>query len=256
MKLKELQANWDAFGKTDPLYAILTLNGKEGNGWDINEFFERGEEEINGVMDYVRSLGIEVPTRAALDFGCGVGRLTQALAHYFESVSGVDIAPSMIELAWKYNRHGQKCNYVINQRDDLGLYADDSFDFIYSNITLQHMSPRHSKKYIREFIRILSPGGLMIFQLPSATQTSAEPTPTIRDKVRDFTPAMLRSFYHRLKYGGLSPVMQMYAIKKAEVIGLLEEGGARIVDVTQESMGEEGWVSLRYCADKARPQAL
>jgi len=68
-----------------------------------NEFFESGLKEINAVMRYVESLGIDVSRRRALDFGCGVGRLTQAIANYFEEVYGVDIALSMIEQATKCN---------------------------------------------------------------------------------------------------------------------------------------------------------
>src|ERR1700682_912533 len=49
-----------------------------------------------------------------LDFGCGVGRLTQGPASYFASVRGVDIAPSMIELAKRHNRYPDVCHYDLN----------------------------------------------------------------------------------------------------------------------------------------------
>jgi hypothetical protein len=40
-----------------------------------------------------------------------------------------------------------------------------SFDFIYSDIALQHIPPDQSRAYIAEFLRVLRPGGLAVFQL-------------------------------------------------------------------------------------------
>jgi ubiquinone/menaquinone biosynthesis C-methylase UbiE len=53
-------------------------------------------------------------------------------------VVGVDIAPSMIELAEEMNRHGGRCRYVLNGEDNLRVFPESFFDLIYSNITLQH----------------------------------------------------------------------------------------------------------------------
>jgi len=167
MRLKDLQKHWDEFGKRDPLWAILTLPEKQNQKWNPAEFFQRGEEEIAGVMAYLDSLGLAPRRRKALDFGCGVGRLTQSLGNYFEESHGVDIAPSMIAAARNYNRHGDRCHYHLNDKDDLTLFADNSFDFIYSVIVLQHMQPQYSRKYIEEFLRILVPGGVLLFQIPS-----------------------------------------------------------------------------------------
>lgn len=101
MDIKTLQSKWDNLAKIDPLWAILADAEKKGNRWKIAEFFETGVKEINSLMEYVDSLDITIAQEnsRALDFGCGVGRLTQALANYFDQVYGVDIAPSMIELA-------------------------------------------------------------------------------------------------------------------------------------------------------------
>ena len=118
-------------------------------------------------MNYIDSLEITLSGNKALDFGCGVGRLTQALCLYFDQCYGVDIAPSMIELAEKYNRYTRKCRYYINSAQDLSLFENNSFNFIYSNIVLQHMEPKYSKNFIKEFIRVLAGDGLLIFQIPS-----------------------------------------------------------------------------------------
>ena len=249
MDIKELQKNWDEFGKTDPLWSILASPDKKGNKWGIDEFFATGEREIDAAMGYIKSLGINVPQKKALDFGCGVGRLTQALAHYFDEVYGIDIAPSMVELAKKYNRYGDKCRYYLNETDDLKLFSDNSFDLIYTNITLQHMEPRYSKNYIKEFLRILAPQGVLIFQLTGEPIIINE-TGTINLKgliLRIFPKSLLDVTYRKLKYGN-QPRMEGYWIKKQEVVEFLERNGARIIDIKQ-NQGPIA-VSCKYCVTK------
>ncbi|RUR83321.1 methyltransferase domain-containing protein [Chlorogloeopsis fritschii PCC 9212] len=167
MEINELQKHWNEFGKQDPLWSILSDPAKKGNKWELEEFFKSGEEEIEGVLKYLKQLGVSYSRKRALDFGCGVGRLTQALCRYFDECVGVDIAPSMIALANKYNRYQQKCKYYVNDSDNLRTYDDNYFDFIYSRIVLQHIMPEYSMNYLKEFVRILAPNGLLVFQIPS-----------------------------------------------------------------------------------------
>src|SRR5207248_4370527 len=61
----------------------------------------------------------------------------------------------------------QRCHFVVNPANDLTLFPDDSFDLIYSSLVLQHMRPEYSLNYIKEFLRVLAPGGLLVFQIPS-----------------------------------------------------------------------------------------
>ncbi len=171
--LKSLRRSWGHFGTRDPFWAALTTDSERGP-WSEDEFFLSGEREIASVLERARALGLEAPRRRALDFGCGPGRLTQALALHFEAVDGVDIAPSMIERARELNRHPDRCRYVLNLADNLDCFADDSFTFIYSVLVLQHMPPELSRGYISEFLRLLAPSGLLVFQVLSH-RTESEP---------------------------------------------------------------------------------
>jgi Methyltransferase domain len=173
MNLKELQKNWDAFGRADPLWAILTDPARQGGKWDREQFFTSGRREIAKVMLKADALGLPARRESALDFGCGVGRLTQALCAYFEHCHGVDIASSMIGLAREYNAYGDRCEYHLNTAEDLHAFSANTFDFVYSNIVLQHMEARYSSGYIREFVRVLRPQGLLVFQVPSAPRRPA-----------------------------------------------------------------------------------
>jgi SAM-dependent methyltransferase len=173
MDLRELQRHWDIFGRRDPFWAVLTDPARRGNRWSPEEFFETGRAEIAELLDHAARLGVPRQQRRALDFGCGAGRLTQALAEHFESALGVDVAPSMITLARTHNRQGNRCAYEINDRPDLSRWPDASFDLVYTSRVLQHIEPRYSTSYIREFVRVLAPGGYVSFDLPSASGDAA-----------------------------------------------------------------------------------
>jgi len=166
--LQELQKNWHEFGRTDPLWAILTDPAKKGGKWDLQEFLRTGTLEIDDVFARLKSLNIPVHTNRALDFGCGIGRLTQALSHRFRESWGVDIAPSMIAFATEINARPERCHYMVNDSNDLSSFPSGHFDFIYSRLVLQHMEGRYAKAYIAEFMRILATDGVLVFQLPDS----------------------------------------------------------------------------------------
>ncbi len=244
MKLKQLQRNWDEFGKNDPFWAILTDPEKKGNKWEIKDFFETGKQEINSVMKHIDSLKINLNHKIALDFGCGAGRVTQALADHFDRVYGVDIAPSMIDLANNYNRF-DGCKYFLNETDDLKLFNDNEFDFIYTNITLQHMEPRYFKKYLKEFLRVLAPkNSLLVFELPY------EQIKTLRQVIKHLTPNLLLSKYRNIRYGNLTR-MEKYGEKKETVIKFLKKNDARVVDIKEiKESRRERWISFQYYVNK------
>ena len=110
--------------------------------WDEDAFFNTGVAEIESVLDRVCRGAVTLRFERALDFGCGVGRLTQALGRHFRKADGVGIASAMIARARALNRLGDRCQYHLNETDDLAAFSDGLFDFVYSMITLQHMEPR------------------------------------------------------------------------------------------------------------------
>ena len=188
MDLDELRRHWDRFGADDPLWAILTAPDKRHGRWEIGEFFATGTSEINRVLSTsAEVIGRPLRTGRALDFGCGVGRLTQALAAHFDLVDGVDIAASMIEQARRLDHHPGQCTYHVNEQPDLTLFADDTFDFAYTAHVLQHMDPALAAGYVRELVRVLRPGGVLVFQVttqPATGATEALPDDAYRADVR------------------------------------------------------------------------
>jgi SAM-dependent methyltransferase len=167
MDLTQLQEHWDRFGRTDPLWAVLTDPTKKGNRWNVAEFFGTGKTDVDDLMAQARRIGVPERFRNALDFGCGVGRVTQALGTHFERCTGVDISPSMIARANAYNRRPDTCRYYVNSKDDLQRFPDNEFDLVYAGRVLQHIDPSYTRRYVGEFMRVLAIGGLASFDVPS-----------------------------------------------------------------------------------------
>ena len=172
----ESRAYWDRHARKDPMWAVLSDPAKKGRRWDLQEFMRNGEREIALLWHQLAQLQLVPDHRTALDFGCGIGRLTQALARRFDRVVGVDISPSMVAVARNIDRYPSIVDYMCNPHSDLRDLPSRSCDFIYSNIVLQHVVPQLSIGYLNEFFRLLKPGGVLVFQLPSHQEPLAEPT--------------------------------------------------------------------------------
>ena len=56
MALENVRRTYEAFGRKDPLYAVLSRQGTEDNRWDAEEFFATGRAEIDAAMRHLRSL--------------------------------------------------------------------------------------------------------------------------------------------------------------------------------------------------------
>jgi len=240
--LKEIKRNWNAFGERDPLWAIRTNPDKKNGGWDEGEFFASGEEDIASFLAQAAEKKLPAAFGTALDFGCGVGRLSLPLADRFADVVGVDCAPSMIERAAAYNTRPEKVRYLLNDKEDLSLFPDDSFDFIISLFVLQHMPKVLFTPYIGEFVRVLKPGGALIFQLVGECLAPDE-------EVRHSSRRWLASLLARLRYAVRGPAMEMHGADPAEVKVLLSAAGGRVVDVA-ETRHARIWMSYLYLVTK------
>ena len=245
MKLKTQRKGWESLARVDPMWAILAVDDKRGQKWSRGEFFENGRAEIQSLMTHLTVLGASLKRNSALDFGCGIGRLTQALTEHFENCVGVDISLEMISLANGCNRFPDRCHYVLNETSDLQQFSDDSFDFVYSNIVLQHITPAVSTNYIRGFVRILRPGGVLVFQIPHHIPW----TRRIQWRRRLFLilQALGVDERHLIERLGLNP-MRMAYIPQQKVEWLLRSADANVVEV--KAWSDLDIESRRYIATK------
>jgi ubiquinone biosynthesis O-methyltransferase len=102
--------------------------------------------------------------KKVLDVGCHVGLLSRILAERGREVVGVDILESALKIAQTFNQ----VNGVRYQRGDLFdlKYNDGEFDCILFLETIEHV--HDPSRFLKEFKRILKPGGSLIISTPNA----------------------------------------------------------------------------------------
>jgi SAM-dependent methyltransferase len=241
VELNRLARAWDRLGRDDPHWAVLYDPEKRGNRWDEQDFYATGEREIAEVMDYLQHLGLAEERGRAIDFGCGVGRLTLPRALHFAHVDGVDIAGSMVERARRANPHGDRCAFHVNERPDLALFDDATFDLVHSRLVLQHMEPDLARGYIREFLRIARPGGTVLFDLPSGRASS------LTARLATWLPLGLVNAVRRVRYRSPA-VMELHFIPPEEVLTSLRAWGGDVVDAGPIPAAPGSLITkFRYC---------
>ena len=248
MRLARLRRHWNELGRRDPLWAILTAPDKKGNRWSVDEFLQTGRDEIAALMAYLDTLHLDVARRRALDFGCGAGRLTRALADHFDEVTGVDIAASMVDAARQLHAGHPRCRFVLNESEQLDMCVSGSIDLVYSRLVLQHIHPRYVRTYLAEFMRVLAPGGVLVFQLPSD-----EEPPVAGAGIKTLLPLRLVAWIRRARaLTAPFPRMEVHGLPRIEVEALLVRHGGTVLDVVEDRSHGADTPGYRYCVSKRR----
>jgi len=241
---KQLQSDWNTLGNEDPLWAVLSCPDKRGRKWDVEDFFATGKSEIKLLMEEITSLSLpSMKRQSAMDFGCGVGRLTSALSDFFDEVKGIDISSSMLKRAREYNKNNSRCIFIENNSPDIKIIPDQSMDLIYSSITLQHIPVAIVKNYIREFVRIIKPSGVVVFQVPSAYEW------TLRGFSLRVVPDFILKHIRKRVYNCGSPIA-MHCIPLSNINKTVTSSAGKIIHLRPDPAAGNGWISYRYFVQK------
>ena len=166
-RLDEHRRDWEDLARLDPMWAVVSDPSRRFGGWDADEFFATGEAEVDAILSRAAELGVPANRADALEFGCGVGRVTRALAGRFGDAVGVDISTRMLEQARELNAGVDNVEFVHNTASDLTVLGDRRFDLVYSRHVLQHLPSRDvARGYLSEMVRLVRPGGLVLAHLP------------------------------------------------------------------------------------------
>ncbi|WAB91638.1 MULTISPECIES: class I SAM-dependent methyltransferase [Pseudomonas] len=111
------------------------------------------------IRDSVSSLSAE--TRV-LDFGVGWGRIIRCFYKNVpeQNLHGVDVDPAILEEA---KRTGVKGNLKQISNNGCLPFSRSSMDVIYAFSVFSHLSEDSAKHWITELMRVLKPGGTLIF---------------------------------------------------------------------------------------------
>jgi ubiquinone/menaquinone biosynthesis C-methylase UbiE len=239
MRLRSVRKAWETFGRDDPLWAVLTDPANRDGGADVEAFFATGVLTVEQLLGMVKDLGATIPPGRALDFGCGVGRLTQALALHFDEVHGVDLSAPMVEEARARNTMGERCQFHVNTAPDLSLFPNEYFAFALTMLVLQHNPRGVIGRYIAEFGRVLQPGGIAIIEIPSGRDARAVTERSHR------LPPMVRSAIVRTRQRLTGrPAMLMSALPSNSARQMFSRAGLEIVHEVGHMAA--GWRQVAY----------
>ncbi len=152
-----------SFGKHNPYYGVLSYDEFRSGALDENakrKFFA-GVEVVDSFIAVAEESFGPLRYGTALDYGCGVGRLTYRLSECFRQVIGVDISRDMLEEARRNVAERDNVRF-----EHAGSPDTTPLDFAMSKIVFQHIPPGEGVPILLGLARRLVPGGVGILDLP------------------------------------------------------------------------------------------
>ncbi|HLZ35936.1 MAG TPA: class I SAM-dependent methyltransferase [Nitrospira sp.] len=138
---------------------LETLKGKLKATWMAGDYGHFATYMLPGAMDFFPTLGIK-PGERVLDVGCGAGQLSLPAARAGAIVTGIDIAPNLIEQA-RVRAQAEGLKIRFDEGDAEALPCEDAaYDLVFSFIAAM-FAPR-PERVASELTRVCRLGGRMI----------------------------------------------------------------------------------------------
>lgn len=168
----ESERYWDERARENALYFVD--NQLDYENPDVDAFWRGGDEAIERICGSV-SFALDREA-TVVDIGCGVGRLTRALAARTRHVYGVDVSREMLSLAQQYNAHVSNIEWRHVDGHGLSVLDDGVVDGCFSHVVFQHIpDPKITLDYVRDMGRVLRPGGWALFVVSTDPQVHRRP---------------------------------------------------------------------------------
>ena len=131
------EKSWEEKAQENPLYGVMSHeefyeSGAEPTQEQLDIFYSRGDEMVS---TWIQPWLEDTQTSSemlVLEFGCGMGRLTNALAKLRapNTIAGVDISKTMVSHAKKNTAEGIRHETILD--DGKFPFNDGEFDRVYS----------------------------------------------------------------------------------------------------------------------------
>src|SRR5215469_14846787 len=232
--LAQMRADWNARANEDANYYVAFGRREQDN----DEFFATA-------ADVLRDLEAQLPRlrgrEAALEIGCGPGRLMRPMGRHFAAVHGVDVSDEMVRLASERLRDTPNAHPHHGSGSGLEMFPDDHFDFVYSYAVFQHIPSRDVVfHYLAEAHRVLKRGGVLRCQLNGLPPHARQYDTWSGVRV---TPGEIAQFARESGFQllALDPIWTQYmwvTCRKRGAETLRPAGPARIRNITNAITGE------------------
>lgn len=218
--LDRVRQAWTHLGEVRPFHSVLSSERflPKNIGKSEAEFWISGEREAAVIETLLAAQGVrDLGSKTAVEYGCGLGRITLPLGQRFASVHGYDISPTHLDGARARAQRLGTTNVEFHLRADNFFTDLEKCDFFYSNIVFQHNPPPIILQLIRLALKSLKPGGLAAFQCQVYRKDYSFSLP-------DYLAESPNSD------------MEMHAIPQAEVLAMIASSGCTLVEVREDGV--------------------
>jgi len=166
--LERMRADWNARAGEDAYYYVAFGRREQ----DDEEFFATGSDTVRILTAELKRLDAR---DAALEIGCGPGRLMRPMSRHFGEIHGVDVSDEMVRLARERLRGTSNAHVHHSSGSDLAAFPAEKFDFVYSYAVFQHIPSREVVfNYLREARRVLKTDGILRCQINGLPATARQ----------------------------------------------------------------------------------
>jgi SAM-dependent methyltransferase len=152
--------DWELVARRDPYFGVVSVEEFRTGRMTAEtkrRFYEGGETDIARVLAWFDAdLGARPTAGCALDIGCGVGRLTSAMARSVPQVAGYDISETMVALA--------RAEAPPNATFATALPAGP-FSWINSYLVFQHITPAEGLDLLEQCLARAAPDCFLSIQI-------------------------------------------------------------------------------------------
>ncbi len=219
--LERIGQYWEEAGREMPHWSVLTEDRyrPEAIEASIDEFYASGRRDAALVEGLLERQGIPPESLpSAVEYGCGVGRATLALARLFDRVTGCDISRPHLALAAEQAEARIVDNVAWHHSTTAAPMPGDGWDFWFSRLVLQHNPPPVAAHLLRLAFAGLRPGGVAMFQVPTHRTDYAF-------SIRGYLEAG----------ASRAPEMEMHVLPQGEVFALAREAGLEVLEVRDDT---------------------
>ena len=229
-KERDTDADWRELGATEPFWGVLShpqFKAANLTPEGVASFYDSGVGYVADIVERLHRQTGAAPRGRARDFGCGAGRLSEAMVAHVDHVTGYDISPGMLEKA----RLRGAAAYT-------DVLPEGPFDWINSFIVFQHIPTERGLSLLGQLLDCLAPGGHVSLHLTIWREPHLEPPPLSR--LARLRLSISRAL-NRMKPGQI----MMYDYDLSCVLRILDAHGVRdIATVSTDHGGHHGVILL------------
>jgi SAM-dependent methyltransferase len=233
--VNEMRERWDLRARSDAFAYIETVREVTS----LDSFFELGEHFASVLVDPVLD---GVAHGRALDHGCGLGRVTRALASRFDEVVAIDVSPEMVRRAEELHPPAEFPNVRFQATDGVHLPLEaDSVDFVFSYEVFQHLPTRAvMRQNLTEVARVLRADGLALIHVHRAPWPGTYWLARAKRAVPDPLWAWAKSGFGRDPLTSDATFRGTAPLRREEIARLWDSSGLEIGELREDPTHEPG----------------